>query len=408
MAAEAASGFLEMHSRHPYIARLIARKCRTWRSSLRNLHLSVSGMPHIAIIGVGLIGGSLGIAWKKRRSDVRIVGFDNPRVLTTAVERGAIDAGASSAADAVREADIIVLAAPLRVIVSTLDDIAPHVKPGAVVTDVGSVKRPVVDHALDVLPRHVRFIGGHPMAGSERRGVEHADALLFENATYVLCPADGGKALQDEQPAFVQLIRSTGARLLMLDADRHDAIAATVSHLPQFLAVALMNYAADRNASDDAFLQLAAGGFRDMTRIASSPFDVWRDIFIANGDPVLDALAGFTAHLQRLRTRMATDDFSALEEAFETARSARDSIPRDTKGFLHPLADVYVYAEDRPGELLSIARILHDASLNIKDIELLKIREGTGGAFRIGFSDPDVAEAAVEALTSARYTAYRL
>lgn len=364
-------------------------------------------MPHIAIIGVGLIGGSLGIAWKKRRSDVRIVGFDHPRVLTTAVKRGAIDAGASSAADAVREADIIVLAAPLRVIVSTLDDIAPHLKPGAVVTDVGSVKRPVVDHALDVLPGHVRFIGGHPMAGSERRGVEHADALLFENATYVLCPADG-MALQDEQPAFVQLIRSTGARLLMLDADRHDAIAATVSHLPQFLAVALMNYAADRNASDDAFLQLAAGGFRDMTRIASSPFDVWRDIFTANGGPVLDALAGFIALLQRLRTRMANDDFPALEEAFETARSARDSIPRDTKGFLHPLADVYVYAEDRPGELLSIARILHDASLNIKDIELLKIREGTGGAFRIGFSNPNVAEAAVEALTSARYTAYRL
>ena len=365
-------------------------------------------MQHIAIIGVGLIGGSLGIAWKKRRPNVRIVGFDNPSVLMTAVERGAIDRGASSAADAVREADVVVLAAPLRAIVATLDDIAPHLKPGAVVTDVGSVKRPVVNHALDVLPEHVQFVGGHPMAGSERRGVEHADALLFENATYVLCPPSGRRPLQEEQPAFVDLIRSTGARLLMLDADRHDAIAATVSHLPQFLAVALMSYAADRNASDDAFLQLAAGGFRDMTRIASSPFDVWRDIFIANGGPILDALAGFSALLQRLRARLATEDLSALQEAFETAGAARDSIPRDTKGFLHPLADVYVYAEDRPGELLSIARILHDASLNIKDIELLKIREGTGGAFRIGFSDPGVAEAAVEALSSARYTAYRL
>lgn len=365
-------------------------------------------MPRIAIIGVGLIGGSLGLVWKKRLNNIHVVGFDNESVLAIALERGAIDTGAASLEEAVRDADVVVLAAPLRTIVSTLAGMAPHLKSGAVVTDVGSVKRPVLDQAADVLSDDVVFVGGHPMAGSERRGVEHADAFLFENATYVLCPKHASDDLSEDQPQFVEMIRATGARLLLLDADRHDRIAATVSHLPQMIAVALMNYAADRNQHDDAFLKLAAGGFRDMTRIASSPFAVWRDILVANHGPILDALAGFATGLQKLRGRIGAEDLDDLENTFRDAQSARESIPRDTKGFLHPLSDVYVYAEDRPGELLSIARILHEASLNIKDIELLKIREGTGGAFRIGFSDSRSAEAAVEALASAEYTAYRL
>lgn len=365
-------------------------------------------MQRIAIIGVGLIGGSLGLVWKKHRRDVHVVGFDNASVLQKAIHRGAIDDGAASLAEAVRDAEVVVLAAPIGAIVSTLEEIAPHLKPGSLITDVGSVKRPVQERAAEVLPEDVMFVGGHPMAGSERRGIDHADALLFENATYVLCPNGGSTVFTAEQEPFVDLIRATGARLLVLEAGRHDQIAATVSHLPQLLAVALMNYAAGRNREDDAFLNLAAGGFRDMTRIASSPFGVWRDILIANNGPILDALAGFIAGLQKLRGRVGTEDLQDLEAAFESAQSARESIPRDTKGFLHPLSDVYVYAEDRPGELLSIARILHNASLNIKDIELLKIREGTGGAFRIGFSGMPAAEAAVEELTAAGYTAYRL
>ncbi len=365
-------------------------------------------MQRIAIIGVGLIGGSLGLVWKKRLNDVHVVGFDSARVLETALRRGAIDRGASSPADAVRDAHVVVLAAPLRTIVATLEEIAPHLRAGTVVTDVGSVKRPVIHQAVETLADDVIFVGGHPMAGSERRGVRYADALLFENATYVLCPAGPTGNLADDRPQFVELIRATGARLLILDADRHDHIAATVSHLPQLIAVALMNYAAERNEQDDAFLKLAAGGFRDMTRIASSSFDVWRDILVANTGPILDALAGFSNGLQKLRGRMGAEDLKELQHAFTSAHSARESIPRDTKGFLHPLSDVYVYAEDRPGELLSIARILHGASLNIKDIELLKIREGTGGAFRIGFADPRAAKSAVDALSSSGYTAYRL
>ena len=367
-------------------------------------------MQRIGIIGVGLIGGSLGLAWKSRLEQVHITGYDDLSVLEAAIRRGAIDAMAESIEEAVTGADLVVLATPIRQIMNQLKLIAPDLKEGAIVHDIGSVKRPILDRAGDVLPDHVTYIGGHPMAGSERRGIEHSDALLFENATYVVCPPE---ELDESEFAsrfhgFISLIEATGARLLVLDADRHDQIAATVSHLPQLLAVALMNYASERNRDDDAYLKLAAGGFRDMTRIASSPFHLWRDIIVANEGPILDALAGFVSQVQRVRNRVGQEDLDTVEGMFAEAQAARESIPRDTKGFLHPLSDLYVYAEDRPGELLSIVRTLYESSINIKDIELLKIREGTGGAFRIGFSDEETADRSADVLTGAGYTAYRL
>ncbi|MEX0821587.1 MAG: prephenate dehydrogenase/arogenate dehydrogenase family protein [Rhodothermales bacterium] len=367
-------------------------------------------MRRIGIIGVGLIGGSLGLVWRNRLDDVEVIGFDDPSVLDRAIERGAIDRGAASLKHAVVDADVVVLATPIRTIVGLLEDIAPHLKHGAVVSDVGSVKQPITERAHAVLPSHSTFVGGHPMAGSERRGIDYADTLLFENATYVLCPPDEAtaEAFESSHNAFLDLVRVTGARIILLDPKRHDRIAAVVSHLPQLLAVMLMNQARQENETDEACLKLAAGGFRDLTRIASSPFDVWRDILLANNGPILDVLSAFATRLQSVRHRMAANEIESIASMFEIARSARESIPRDTKGFLHPLSDVYVYAEDRPGELLSITRILHEANLNIKDIELLKIREGTGGAFRIGFSDEYTADAAATSLTEEGYTAYRL
>ena len=367
-------------------------------------------MQSVAIIGVGLIGGSLGLVWKKQAQDVEIIGFDQSATLDRAIAIGALDRAASSLEEAVSDADVIVLAAPIQSILEILEQIAPHVKAGAIVTDVGSVKGPVADRASTVLPSGVLFVGGHPMAGSERRGIDQADALLFENAAYVLCPPDDidASTLEVEYASFVALIEATGARLIVLPPARHDRIAAFVSHLPQLLAVALMNHVANEDGQDDAFLQLAAGGFRDMTRIASSPFDVWSDILKANDTHILEVLDSFAGRIEVLRREIAGGDMETLQSRFQDARSKRETIPRNTKGFLHPLADVYVYAEDHPGELLSITRILYEASLNIKDIELLKIREGTGGAFRIGFAEDATAAAATETLIRAGYTAWRL
>ncbi len=364
----------------------------------------------IAILGVGLIGGSLGLAWKKNRADLTLVGYDRPAVLEAALQRGLIDERATTLSEAVHAADLVVLAVPLAPMLRVLEEVAPHLQPGTLVTDVGSVKGPIMAQARQVLTEANPFIGGHPMAGSEKGSVANADAFLFENATYVLCPPEGltAEALTHHYGDFVALIEATGARLLVLEAQRHDRIAATVSHLPQLLATTLMNYAAGLNAEDDAFLRLAAGGFRDMTRIASSPFAMWQHILLANEGPILDALAGFATSLQKTRNRIIEEDLETLNEAFSEARRVRDTIPKDTKGFLHPLADIYVYAEDRPGVLAHITGTLYEAEINIKDIELLKIREGTGGAFRLSFSDEALADAAVEVLERAGCRAHRL
>ncbi|WP_420454100.1 prephenate dehydrogenase/arogenate dehydrogenase family protein [Rubrivirga sp.] len=344
----------------------------------------------VAVIGTGLIGGSVALALRDRRPAVEVVAFDrDPAQLALAVESGAVRAAGSPAA-AVAQADVVVLAVPTGSARSALSEIASSVRPGALVTDVASVKGPVGAAARELLPDGVAFVGGHPMAGAERGGMAHADALLFENAVYVLTP-DGPEV----DPRAVWLAESVGARPVLLTAARHDAVVAAVSHLPQLAAVALVGLAAQ--AGDDA-LALAAGGFRDMTRIASSPFGMWGDILVANRDAALGALDGYTARLGALRDAVADGDLDALADTFERSATTRAAIPSHSKGFLAPLAEVTLWAEDRVGFLASVTSALADANLNIKDMELLRVREGEGGAFRLAFADGPTADAAVRVL----------
>ena len=363
----------------------------------------------ISLLGTGLIGGSLALAWQEQYPDCTIVGYDRPEVLEIAENRGAIDAKAADPITAVEGADVVVLATPLATVVKLLGQIADHLDEGTYVTDVASVKRPVLDQAEEVLPEHVHFLGGHPMAGAEEAGIEHADPLLFENAVYALCRPNNATESDDALGPLTSLIESTGARPLFLDADEHDHLVATVSHLPQLLAVALVNTVAptEGDASSGRALQLAGGGFRDMTRIATSPFEMWRDILVGNEGPIQDALSAFERTLRRLRNRLLENDLDALEQAFDEARAGHDAVPADAKGFLHPLADVYVRVPDDPGVLHDLTGHVADAGLNIKDVELQKIREGTGGTFRIAFSDSQAATTAVDVLQDAGYEAWR-
>ena len=366
----------------------------------------------LAILGTGLIGGSLGLAWQERRPDCTVVGHDRPDVLESATARGAIDEKAADPVTAVEDADLVVLATPLAKILRLLEAVGDHVPDDAVITDVGSVKQPVLDQAADVLPPGVSFLGGHPMAGAEEAGIDHADGLLFENAVYVLCLPDGRDeaALDGPLAPVVDLVEVTGARPLVLPPERHDRLVAAVSHLPQLLAVALVNTVTDADDPDEATnlaLELAGGGFRDMTRIADSPFEMWRDILVGNEGAIHDALSSFRRTLRGVRNRLIEGDLEGLESAFDDAQTARDAVPGDSKGFLHPLSDVYVRAPDEPGVIHELTGHLVAADLNIKDIELQKIREGTGGTFRLAFADAADADAAVEALRDTEYEAWR-
>ncbi|MDE2730058.1 MAG: prephenate dehydrogenase [Bacteroidota bacterium] len=360
----------------------------------------------VAIVGVGLIGGSLALAWKERRPDLTLIGWDRPDVLAAARERSIIDETATDLKQTVAGADVLILAAPIGTNTALMAEVAASLASNTIVTDVGSVKVPITHAACAHLRPDQVFIGGHPMAGAEQGGLANADAFLFENATYVLCP--GRHESTPSFRALADLVEATGARVLPMDAAHHDHVAACISHVPQLLSVALMGLAAKRSQTDPAVLQLAAGGFRDMTRIASSPYALWEPVLRANKRDVTAILSELITNLAAMRHMLEHETTESLAPLFERARIVRETIPRDSKGFVDPLADIYVYAEDRAGVLAHIAVTLHRDNISIKDVELLKVREGTGGAFRLSFIDDRTANAAVAVLEAVGCRAYRL
>ena len=359
---------------------------------------------HVAIVGTGLIGASLGLALRRRYPELVIGGTDADAAhAEAALEMVALSHVAATAAEAVAGAGLVVLAAPLDATPALLAEIGPALRPGALVTDVGSVKGSVMRAAAAELPDAVRFVGGHPMAGAAVGGPAGADALLFENAAYVLTPPPGMPELADGAPEALWLVGAVGARPVVMDADRHDVVAATVSHLPQLVAVALVAEAAE--AGPDA-LGLAAGGFRDMTRIAGSPFSMWGPILRDNQEAVGAVLDRFARRLDALRETTGTD-LAAVGDLFEASGQTRADLPASSKGFLAPLADVVVWAEDRPGFLHALTGAIAEAGLNLKDAELLRLREGETGTFRFGFASAAEADRAVGVLAGAGYRAAR-
>jgi len=272
----------------------------------------------ITVVGLGLIGGSLVKSIRQAQPECKLIGVDFQDVISSA--RDYLDESflPENLAHALRDADLVFLAAPINVILHLLPEVAKAIRPGALVTDVGSTKSLIVEHAQKHFTGERYFIGGHPMAGREKGGWENADARLFENAAYVLTPSSNFPAhLLD---SFTRLLQALGARVITLDPATHDRIVADISHLPQLLAVALMNFIARENAQLEPSLQLAGGGFRDMTRLAASPFEIWKDILAGNGANVRRSLQEFIVALQNLTRDLDNDD---LEPSFEQANRLR-------------------------------------------------------------------------------------
>ena len=361
-----------------------------------------SNIQTIALVGVGLIGGSLGLACKRFGIGRRIVGISRKETLEEAVRLGVIDEGIpyQDMPDKLGEADMIFLCTPIHRIAELLPEIPGCAKRGAIVTDVGSTKAQIVALAERTFPSDVSFIGGHPMAGSETRGVQAADPFLFQNAVYILTPSRGTP--QEVVEELMDLVERLGARVAVMDASVHDRIAAAVSHLPQMMAVALMGMVGRLSEENPLFLRMAAGGFRDMTRIASSPYEVWGDICRTNAGPIAEIIDAYIASLKGVRARIADEN---LKADFEFANVTRGIIPRDSKGFLRPLYDVLVVVEDRPGVIAGISVPLAEAGINIKDIEVLKVREDEGGTLRLAFGTDEEARRAAEMLEEKGYVA---
>lgn len=357
---------------------------------------------NIAIVGVGLIGGSLGLSLKRFMSDLSIVGISQRDTISKALSMGVIDKGFSyeEMSTALKLADLVFLCTPILKILDLLPEVAQYVKPGAVVTDVGSTKGVIVSKALKVFSPDVRFIGGHPMTGSEKRGVTAADPFLFQNAIYVLTPTEGTPASVSE--ALGSLLSKIGAQVIVMEPRVHDEVAAAISHLPQMIAISLVNMVGSLNKSNPFFLRLAAGGFRDMTRIASSPYQVWQDICLTNNKNIISMIDHFISYLGKLKEIIDNEELAAW---FDFASKTRATIPKDSKGFLRPLADILVVVEDKPGVIATISLVLAETGINISDIEVLKVREHEGGTLRLAFENRSVAQTALEILQSLGYEA---
>jgi prephenate dehydrogenase len=353
----------------------------------------------VTIIGVGLIGGSLALAIKHRFPIIHIIGVDKPQILKRALKRNVIDIAERSVERAVHSADLVIIAAPVFAIAKLLPIVAKNIAPHAIVTDTGSVKQTIVKQAQKLFPSG-NFIGGHPMAGSEFSSIDAAHPLLFQNAIYILTPTrmTNIKSLR----AIAKFFTSLDARIFTIDPGTHDSVVAAVSHLPQLAAVALMNTVGKRHPDSPAHLSLAAGGFRDMTRIASSRFLMWKDILSANRKEIGKALRLFINQLETM-AEVVDSNPSHLSKEFKTSRNLRLHIPQSMKGFMSPLVDLSVFVEDKPGELARLTLSLAKKKINIKDIELLKVREGRGGTFRLSFENHNVSNEAARILQRAGF-----
>ena len=280
---------------------------------------------NVAIIGVGLIGGSFGMALRKRKLAGKVIGIGrSPERLHRAVDLGAIDSWSTDVESGVEQADLIYVATPVGTELDFIARASASAKTGCTITDAGSTKSEICRGADGLVPDGVSFVGGHPMAGSEEAGVQAAHPDLFVNAAYVLTPTE---RTDPEALASVRsLVEGIGARAIVMDPETHDRCAAVISHLPHLIAAALVSLARDASRRDPQIFDLIAGSFRDMTRVSSSSPVLWRDICLTNVEAIRNASEDFQRLLDKGLQAVESGDGRAFEDWFGSAKQVRDSL----------------------------------------------------------------------------------
>jgi prephenate dehydrogenase len=274
----------------------------------------------IAIVGLGLIGGSWAMALERAGVRARRIGCDEPQVLKRALASGAIDEGFADLAPAVHDGDLVILAAPVGTILDQLAALMPLAPPKSLVTDTGSTKEMICARARKAFGDEPLFIGGHPLAGKERSGFEQAEASLFDGAFYVLAPLAPEHMADGRAQAFVSLLKRIGAHPLVMEAKVHDRSAAFLSHLPQLVSTGLASAILRQSERDALPLEMAASGLRDLTRLAESPYGLWKDICVTNGENIEAALDAMIEVLKIIRAHLGD---RALEREFAQAAKFR-------------------------------------------------------------------------------------
>ncbi|MFC6171568.1 prephenate dehydrogenase [Loigolactobacillus jiayinensis] len=357
-------------------------------------------MTTVIIEGLGLIGGSLALALKQEVADTYLIGLDqNLSSLRFAKQAGIIDEIGTGLAAVAPQADVIILATPVEKIAASLRLLATlTLKPNVIITDTGSTKQVVMAAAAPLLTQGVTVIGGHPMAGSHKSGVHAANADLFRSAYYFLVPGQQTAPLQVAR--LQRLLAGTNAKFLQVEPTEHDHIVGMLSHVPHMLAATLVNETTQQFKDSPTALRLAAGGFRDMTRIASSDPQMWADILLTNTAPIQQILHRYIGDLTDLEQAMTARDQTALLDFFNQAKVTRDAINPQKAGAIPGFFDVFVDIPDRTGAIAEVTTILAQAEIQLVNIQVLETREELNGILQITFASEAAQQQAQQLLAA--------
>lgn len=352
-------------------------------------------------IGLGLIGGSIAKALKTADPSIKIIAYDvNKETLTFAFADKSIDTAVSCIDEHFTACDYIFLCAPVSYNDGNLSKIKNVLSPNCILTDVGSVKTTIHEHVA-AAGLSGQFIGGHPMAGSERIGYRNSKALLLQNAYYILTPEQ--QVSEEKLSAYQNLVRKMGAIPLVLSYQQHDFVTAGISHLPHLIASSLVNLIKDVDSKDGIMKMVAAGGFKDITRIASSSPIMWQQVCLTNGENISGLLSSYIDILSKVKDSLDNQDEDSLYELFDSARTYRESFLNTSSGPIKQVYDMTVDIDDKPGALAAIATLLAKYNISIKNIGITHNREAAEGAMRIEFNDADAVIQAKELLQKNGY-----
>lgn len=356
----------------------------------------------IGFIGLGLIGGSIAKALRAKHPEAAFIAYNRSKTsLIEAMADGTINQAMDTIGSGFSECDIIFLCAPVSVNIGCLKQLKSIIKSDCILTDVGSVKT-TIHEAVDALGLTNHFIGGHPMAGSEKFGYSNAKVHLLENAYYILTPGEGTtEAMLD---TMVRLVRDINALPVTLNYREHDRITAAISHLPHIIAYTLVNLVKETDNPEGLMRMLAAGGFKDITRIASSSPEMWQQICTENKNQIIDILNLYVRKMTDVGRDIEEDNLQELLTAFASAKEYRDDIPKShAKSVLAPSYEIFVDLVDESGAIATIATILATNGISIMNIGIVHNREFQEGVLHIEFYDDGSAQKAVELLNRFHY-----
>lgn len=358
----------------------------------------------IGFIGLGLIGGSIAKAIHQYYPDYEIIAFDkNKETLALATQEAIVNVACSSIDDNFANCNYIFLCAPVSYNTAYLKQLKNYIHKDCIITDVGSVKTSIHKEVI-ALDMEENFIGGHPMAGSEKSGFVNSKPVIIENAYYILTPTSKiSKEKVEEYSAFVESLKAIP---VVLNYNEHDYITGAISHLPHIIAATLVNFVKDKDGKEELMKHLAAGGFKDITRIASSSPTMWQHICLKNKDNIVEILDEYMELLGKARDSVATSNEQEIYNFFESSKNYRNSIPGGSSGPIKRMYAVYCDIIDEAGGIATIATILAANNINLKNIGIIHNREFEEGVLRIEFYDEPSSKKAAEILQKYRYIVY--